>query len=257
MAKIFRKARKDSLSENKTVKYLKYALGEVILVVIGILIALNINNWNEKRKLQKKLDNTFALILEDIKADTLRINAIIDGYSPFEDTVDLYLSNKITFEEFMMCQNCFAVSMNINPFEREVTGLQRLKTISSDFSNDTLVTRVVQGISTLSLLEDLSGYVEVSTSQNLEYWRNNYDWYSGFVSRSDYSGFLAYLKTQEFKNRLAHNYLLIYGNYIPNLQNAKIGLDNIAHEIIQWRIDHGYLEAENQGNQEPNDSDSL
>jgi len=38
--------------ENKTRKYLKYAIGEIALVVIGILIALQINNWNEGRKLQ-------------------------------------------------------------------------------------------------------------------------------------------------------------------------------------------------------------
>ncbi|MDU8887226.1 DUF6090 family protein [Yeosuana sp. MJ-SS3] len=39
--------------ENKTFKYLKYAIGEIVLVVIGILIALQINNWNEQRKLKK------------------------------------------------------------------------------------------------------------------------------------------------------------------------------------------------------------
>jgi len=36
--------------ENKTGKYFKYAIGEIVLVVIGILIALSINNWNEARK---------------------------------------------------------------------------------------------------------------------------------------------------------------------------------------------------------------
>jgi hypothetical protein len=38
------------MEKNKTGKYLKYAIGEIILVVIGILIALQINNWNELRK---------------------------------------------------------------------------------------------------------------------------------------------------------------------------------------------------------------
>ena len=38
--------------ENKTGKYFKYAIGEIVLVVIGILIALQINNWNENRKLK-------------------------------------------------------------------------------------------------------------------------------------------------------------------------------------------------------------
>ncbi|PIB29180.1 hypothetical protein BFP77_07165 [Maribacter sp. 4U21] len=50
MIKFFRKIRQNLLSEGKTGKYFKYALGEIILVVIGILIALQINNLNENRK---------------------------------------------------------------------------------------------------------------------------------------------------------------------------------------------------------------
>jgi len=50
MIKFFRKIRQNLLSEGKTRKYLKYAIGEIILVVIGILIALQINNWNEDQK---------------------------------------------------------------------------------------------------------------------------------------------------------------------------------------------------------------
>ncbi|MBU2951847.1 hypothetical protein KO493_14195 [Tamlana agarivorans] len=49
MIKFFRKIRKNLLQEGKTVKYLKYAIGEIVLVVIGIVIALQINNWNENR----------------------------------------------------------------------------------------------------------------------------------------------------------------------------------------------------------------
>ena len=50
MLKFFRKIRYNLISKNKTGKYIKYALGEIILVVIGILIALQINNWNGNRK---------------------------------------------------------------------------------------------------------------------------------------------------------------------------------------------------------------
>ncbi|NCQ59013.1 MAG: hypothetical protein GW794_14435, partial [Flavobacteriales bacterium] len=50
MIKFFRKIRQKMLKENKFSKYLLYAIGEIILVVIGILIALQINNWNENRK---------------------------------------------------------------------------------------------------------------------------------------------------------------------------------------------------------------
>jgi len=62
MIKLFRKIRQKLLTENKFSKYLLYAIGEIVLVVIGILIALSINNWNldqQDRKIEKA--NLFAL----------------------------------------------------------------------------------------------------------------------------------------------------------------------------------------------------
>ncbi|MFT6336478.1 MAG: hypothetical protein ACI86M_003478 [Saprospiraceae bacterium] len=50
MIKFFRKIRKRLLAEDKFSKYLIYTIGEIVLVVIGILIALQINNWNQKRQ---------------------------------------------------------------------------------------------------------------------------------------------------------------------------------------------------------------
>jgi hypothetical protein len=50
MIKFFRRIRKQLADDNKPLKYARYAIGEIVLVVIGILIALSINNWNEERK---------------------------------------------------------------------------------------------------------------------------------------------------------------------------------------------------------------
>ena len=52
MIQFFRKIRQNLLSEGKTGKYLKYAIGEIVLVVIGILIALQVNTWNNNRQLR-------------------------------------------------------------------------------------------------------------------------------------------------------------------------------------------------------------
>ena len=63
MIKFFRRIRFDLMEKNKTGKYFKYAIGEIVLVVIGILIALQINNWNEQRKINKiKLKNMLNYI---------------------------------------------------------------------------------------------------------------------------------------------------------------------------------------------------
>jgi len=81
MIKLFRNIRQRLLTENKTAKpalpvgrYLKYAIGEIVLVVIGILIALQINNWNENRKL-KKLE---AQIYTELKSDLLQTRSEIN-----------------------------------------------------------------------------------------------------------------------------------------------------------------------------------
>ena len=62
------------MSENKTGKYLKYAIGEIILVVIGILIALQINNWNEARKNEKRIIGYMINLVEDLKSDVNLFN---------------------------------------------------------------------------------------------------------------------------------------------------------------------------------------
>ncbi len=69
MIKFFRKIRQRLLSENKFSKYLIYAIGEIVLVVIGILIALQINNWNEQNKADSEENVFLERLLVDLKKD--------------------------------------------------------------------------------------------------------------------------------------------------------------------------------------------
>jgi hypothetical protein len=54
MIKFFKKIRRNLMDQNKTGKYLKYVVGEIVLVMIGILLALQVSNWNTDRKIKKK-----------------------------------------------------------------------------------------------------------------------------------------------------------------------------------------------------------
>ena len=85
MIKFFRHIRQNLLMENKTGKpalpagrYLKYAVGEIVLVVIGILIALQINNWNENRILHNKEIQYLNEIAVNLEVDIAKINDILD-----------------------------------------------------------------------------------------------------------------------------------------------------------------------------------
>jgi len=79
MIKFFRHIRKQLLGEGETAKYLKYAIGEILLVVLGILIALQINNWNENRKAHAMSKTYLAEIIKDLESDISEFNRQISG----------------------------------------------------------------------------------------------------------------------------------------------------------------------------------
>jgi uncharacterized membrane protein YvbJ len=131
MIKFFRKIRQNLLSEGKTGKpalpagrYLKYAIGEIILVVIGILIALQINNWNERQKLKTQeieiLQNFQNSIKEDLKGlnHAISINervkksmSLLLDYmeedKPYHDSLKYHFGNTNVHWEFPISSSVF------------------------------------------------------------------------------------------------------------------------------------------------------
>jgi hypothetical protein len=117
MNKFFSKIRQNLLIENKTGKYLKYAFGEIILVVVGILLALQINNWNEHRKLKaeeiKLLKEMRSALISDqediisnIQEHTSAGNScsiLLNHFSnklPYHDTLDFHFGNALNTTRF-------------------------------------------------------------------------------------------------------------------------------------------------------------
>lgn len=98
MIKFFRRIRQNLLSEGKTGKYLKYAIGEVILVVIGILIAIQLNDFNEDRKESKKELSFLQKLKDDINLDiqdlTLKDSILAVYQSSQEEALELLLQVK-------------------------------------------------------------------------------------------------------------------------------------------------------------------
>ena len=76
MIKLFRRIRQKWIYEGKLKNYLLYSLGEIILVVIGILIALQINNWNTNKQETKELHNYLKNIQQNLRADSTSLEEI-------------------------------------------------------------------------------------------------------------------------------------------------------------------------------------
>ena len=102
MIKFFRHIRKKLLSENRFNKYLLYAIGEIILVVIGILIALQINNWNEYDKSQALAQKYLKLIKSDLELDIKHFETLSKGLTQQAmkiDSIENILSRPQTKQE--------------------------------------------------------------------------------------------------------------------------------------------------------------
>jgi len=78
MIPFFRKIRKKMADDNRPLKYMRYAIGEILLVVVGILIALQVNTWNEERKQRQIELKYFYNLKNDLLADIQLLDVMID-----------------------------------------------------------------------------------------------------------------------------------------------------------------------------------
>jgi len=102
MIKFFRKIRQRLVAENKFTQYLIYALGEIVLVVVGILIALQINNWNEAQKDHAYEVKMLTEIVKGLETDKLNLLEHKAAYVKLKTTVDYFVSlsgNHVLFHD--------------------------------------------------------------------------------------------------------------------------------------------------------------
>ena len=131
MIKFFRKIRQKLLSENKFSKYLIYAIGEIVLVVIGILIALYINNMNTEKQDSITLNGYLDNIAENIKSDQVNLEKI----STFRDSSIIgskYFMKMIEQESKEQYVTYFSKYFKFNPwldesFQSNQSGFEALK----------------------------------------------------------------------------------------------------------------------------------
>ncbi len=120
MIKFFRKIRKNLLSENKFSKYLLYAIGEIVLVMIGILLALQVSNWNTERQeneantqLLQKLDNELKLNIDRL----VDLKDSKNGYAnriKISDSIQTILSNGLTENDIESAIKNFYTANTLN-----------------------------------------------------------------------------------------------------------------------------------------------
>ena len=100
MTKLFRKIRQKMLTENKTGTYLKYAFGEIVLVMIGILLALQVNTWNENKKSNIKFNKLLVNVFNDLKVDLEIAQSRIDFYKYKDSLANDIINGKLSVSDY-------------------------------------------------------------------------------------------------------------------------------------------------------------
>lgn len=247
MISLLRKIRQKLLSEGKITNYLKYAIGEILLVVIGILIALQINNWNENRK-DNLLEQTFLIKLkynlqDDIALyqDRIKLNTEIINHL---DTSLIILQNYKSY-----------ATEDLQEHLRHIRFFHRFNTNRTTFDN-LLSSGRLDIIRNDSLTQELFLYYR-EVSQNQESLAESVDTYSRntFVPSLLEFDFLdnaldinskpkkstfglkplqSYVENPEIVNHISHKMMLVRGvikAYTQQIKNAERIISLIDSEI--------------------------
>jgi len=202
-------------------RYMRYAFGEIILVVIGILIALYIKGWYQEQDELKQIDQIGEQIIDDLRRDTADVRLIVEGYEPLHRDYLGIINGSYTIDSLKKCNRCGYLISNIAPFVPSQNGYILLKDWKSSYitPKDSLIhdTKFFyeQSIPTLELMVEL---LKEDVKGNLNDWKDNHQWYAYWVMGVRTDDFFDYMaKDPIYRNKVANFYLLLYRNYLAAL----------------------------------------
>ncbi len=167
------------MEKNKTGKYFKYAFGEIILVVIGILIALSINNWNENRKNIVKVDQILKKVHSELVFNINRSQSLINYYGEKEKVFYTVLHKKATLEDYKTDKFLYLVwgqfTLGISD-----NAVNKLDGISDELTSeqDSLISKINELYNLYKIsLDKLDNQISMSVEAFDLKLRNSKDWY--------------------------------------------------------------------------------
>ncbi|MEO0902951.1 MAG: DUF6090 family protein [Bacteroidota bacterium] len=184
--KLFRKIRRELLSEGKTRKYLAYALGEIVLVVIGILIALQINNWNEKEQLKGEELKTLKSLKESIKINIGELHTALNAQIRRNQSLQEVLFTNITKHPVVYLDSIIISNVRNHTFDPS-TGIYNAMINSGRIeliSNDSLKNRISKLYDRVKDYQESEDEITAYTQAHLEpYFIENYSIDPGVLAK--------------------------------------------------------------------------
>lgn len=205
------------LSKKNISRYLLYGIGEIILVVIGILIAVSINNRNQKQATEKKLSSYLQVYQQDLKQDTLMVNTILKNYiDKRKESFKIFLSDTVTANTFKLHPEGYGLILSYSPYRLQQKGFSLLEDYVNDNKSeqDSLISRIVTNH---RLFEDAinnsNDRIGDDIDNNMLYFKENHPWIADLLlGKLDNPDMMPYYLSDTHRARLAVHSTLVFGN---------------------------------------------
>jgi hypothetical protein len=211
--------------DNKPPNYIAYAIGEIVLVVIGILIAVSINNWNENRKKNSELNQLLVKVKEDLITDLTKIDEVVKYYENKKPVFEKVLNSQYTIEDYNNNPNIALLIFGYPELALNQRGVSLLEDFRGHIATDK--EKLVQEL--INFYKEQLWEIKVDDElrsmdykENFTYWKNNTDWWLDYVQLKVNKEFIEYaLKSRDYKTRVATAEFFAYKVYLPELSKFK------------------------------------
>jgi len=239
MIKFFRKIRQKLLTQNKVSQYLFYAIGEITLVVIGILIALYINNANEKRINKEKITNILKEIQVDLVTDITESVGLFERFKRADSIQNIILNNKYTYEDYKSGKTEF-LELYYDSHEVQTNGYDNLmrnidnvseerKTLLKDLKNLYVVNKSYLDVSNRRIQKTVYDNIDIYYEQKWAQQLLKGNWTDEAIGY--------YLNELSHKNQVA-SYMNDYRWVFRNSQKFRVNAIN-AYKVIAKIVKNG------------------
>ena len=215
-------------------KTLKYAVGEILLVVVGILIAVSLNNWNENRKTQNRFRTILELVKADFVQDTLVSRQIIDYYEGQDSLTSILVSDSFNLDVLKRNQKICSVPFSNAPFKMTSTSIDLLRAERSDIkiATDTVVQMLLNFYDRYETnFEDIDLKLRDDVATNTAHLKSfdNHSVERFLKTRSD--GDFDYFLSRDFKNRVIMHRQLTINLHAASLKNFNASVKSVIPYI--------------------------
>ena len=234
MIKVFNRSRKESITRRKFKSYLIYAVGEILLVVIGILIALYVNDKKQDLEIENRTKNLLEEVVKDLENIIYVSNYQLEFYSKKQKLFNLILSDKLTYSDYSESkyQNLTdATTWYTGGNKRQIAYrnlIAEINTIPIEYKS------IVRELSLLyenTFNEDYTELIKKTSLENQRKQVDNYEWYSlGIPANQNKEMINFMLNDFRYKNE-ARFYNQLVNDHIGFIQNDKLKAQKIIKEI--------------------------